>query len=416
MKTNLQQQMKYNKFILLLFLANLTIAQNSTTAKIKTVVQNGLHKIVLPPVIRSSSKQDLSNFRIFDAKENEVPYFLIQNKNKTVTNNFSEYKIISKTVIPKKSTTIVIENPSVQNYNQLSLFIANSNVIKSYSISGSDNQKNWFGLSNSQELFDLNNNMETHVVKTIFFPLCSYHFLKIDLDDKKTLPINIMKAGIFKNVVKNNSLLEIPPKSLSITQLPSKKETLIHVVFDAPQIINQITFDISKPNFYERNTTIYKNTARKIKHKTETYPTTITNFELNSNTKNTFNIPEIFEKEFFIKVENQDNQPLTITEVKCKQIPISIIADINANEEYTIKTGNPDLNTPQYDLSNFKNNISNNLPETSIYEIKKIIATENIISNKSFWQQAWFMWICIIFGGITILYFTTSLIKDMKSQ
>jgi hypothetical protein len=408
--------MKYNKFIILLFLANLSIAQNSTTAKIKTVVHNGLHKIVLPPAIRSLSKENLSDFRIYDAQENEVPYFLIKNENETVTNNFDEYKIVSKTVIPKKSTSIIIENSTVQNYNQISLFIANSNVIKSYSISGSDNQKEWFGLLNSQELFDLASNTETSVTKTISLPLCSYRYLKIDLDDKKTLPINILKAGSFKSQIHNNSLLQIVPNSLTITHLSSKKETLIHVVFDTPQIINQVTFEISKPNFYTRNTTIYKNEARKLKRKTETYPATIAYFELSSNVKNTFNVPEIFEKDFFIKIENQDNQSLTISEVKCMQIPISIIADLNANEEYTIKTGNPNLNTPQYDLSDFKKNISNNLPETSIYEIKKTVTTENSISNKSFWQQTSFMWVCIILGGLAILYFTTSLVKEMKSQ
>lgn len=416
MKTNPTTAMKYNKFILLLFLTNLSIAQNTTTAKIKTVMQNGLHKIVLPPEIRSFSKQDLSDFRIFDAKENEVPYFLVQNESKKVTSDFNEYKIISKTVVPKKSSSIIIEVPSVQNYEQISFFIANSNVIKRYSVSGSDDQKEWFGLSNAQELYDLASNSQTYVVKTISLPLCSYKFLKIDLDDKKTLPINILKAGNFNSQIKSDSLLLITPKSFSVTQLPSKKETLIHIAFDAPQIINQVTFEISKPNFYTRNATIYKNETREIKHKTEIVPVGITNFELSSKTKNTFDIPETFEKEFFIKIDNQDNQPLSIADIKCTQIPVSIIADLNANEAYTIKTGNPNLGAPQYDLSNFKNSISGNLPETSIYEIKKTVLTKSAGADKSFWQQAWFMWTCIILGGIAIVYFTTSLVKDMKAE
>lgn len=408
--------MKYNSLIFLLLLANLSIAQNSATAKIKAVVQNGLHKIVLPAEIRSYSKQDASDFRIFDAKENEVPYFLIKNENEMETTNFSEYKIVSKTVIPKKSTSVIIENPSVRNYDRISLFIANSDAIKTYSISGSDNQNEWFGLSNRQELYDLSSNTETYVIKTIPLPLCSYKFLKIDLDDKKILPINILKAGSFKSQIQSNSLLQITPKSFTVSKLSPKKETLIHIIFDAPQIINQVTFEISKPNFYTRNAILFKNETRKLKRKTKTFPATMAYFELSSETKNTFNIPEIFEKEFFVKIENQDNQPLTITGVKCMQIPVSIISDLNANEEYTVKTGNPNLGAPQYDLSNFKNSISNNLPETSIYEIKKVVTTANIIPSKSFWQQAWFMWTCIILGGIAILYFTASLVKDMKAN
>jgi len=407
--------MKFNKFIVFLFVANLSFAQN-TTAKIKTVAQNGLYKIVLPPDIRSFSNEEMSDFRIFDSKEKEVPYFLIQNANETITNNFDEYEIISKTTVPKKNTSVIIENPSKQNYSQISLFIANSNVVKQYSISGSDDQKEWFGLSNNQELYDLSSNTETYVVKTISLPLNSYKFLKIDFNDKKTLPINVVKAGNFKSHTQNNSLLQIVPKEFTVSQLPSKKETMIRISFESPQIINQLIFEISKPNFYTRNTTVFKNEVRKIKHKTKIYPVTIANFELNSKTKNTFNIPELFVKEFFIKIENQDNQPLVITAVKCMQVPLSIVADLNANEQYTIKTGNPNLNPPDYDLSNFKNSISGNLPETSIYEIKKTNLPVNAGTNKSFWQQAWFMWICILFGAITIGYFTTSLMKDMKTE
>lgn len=416
MKTNLMKLMKLNKFLILFFLTNLSFAQNKTTAKIKTVANDGLYKIVLPPAIRSFSKENLSDFRVFDTKGNEVPYFIIENEKETFSNTFEEYSILSKTVVPKKSSSIVISNPSLTNINQISLSIANSDVVKTYSISGSDDQKEWFGLSNSQELEDLNSTDKTTVFKTISFPLCSYRFLKIDFDDKKTLPINILKAGNFNSQVQNNLLQQIIPKSISITQIPNEKKTQIHLVFDAPQVINQIAFDITKPTLYKRNASIFKNVTRKIKHKTETYQENIANFELSSDTKNTFNISEIFEKEFFIIIENQDNQPLTVSEIKCNQIPVAIIADLKANEKYTVKTGNSNLNAPQYDLSYFKNNIATTLPKTIIYGIEQTITTQNGIQEKSFWQQSWFMWLCIALGGIAILYFTASLVKDMKGN
>ncbi|WP_264208628.1 hypothetical protein [Flavobacterium shii] len=408
--------MKPNKFLLLLFLVNFSFAQYNTTAKIKAAATTGLNKIILPPAIRSASKEDLRDFRIFDSKGIEVPYFIVRNEKETFSSTFEEYSIVSKTVVPNKSTSIIIANPSTQSINQISLFIANSDVTKNYSVSGSEDQKEWFGLSNSQKLHDLNSNDKTNVIKTISFPLSSYRFLKIDFDDKKTLPINILKAGNFNEQVKNNSLQEIVPQSSSVTQLPSEKKTKIHIIFDVPQVLNQISFDISKPAFYKRDAILYKNAIRKRKHKTETYAENITYFELNSNTKNTFNIPQIFEKEFFITISNEDNPALDVAEIKFYQIPVSIIADLNANEKYTIKTGNKNLSEPQYDLSNFKNNIATNLPQTSIYEIKQITNTDTKAQNKSIWQQSWFMWMCIVIGGIAILYFTTSLVKDMKKN
>jgi hypothetical protein len=407
--------MKLNSLFILLFLTNFSFAQFQTTGKIKEVPENGFHEIVLSPEIRSYSKRDLSDIRIFNTKGNEIPYF-IQSNSEALLNTFEEYTIVSKTVFPKKSTSIIIAVPAVKNNNQLSLFIANADVVKNYSISGSNDQTQWFGISNSQTLDDLNSSSEASVIKTISYPLSTYKYLKFDFDDRKTLPVNILKVGNFDTQLQKNILQEVRPKKAATTELTSLKQTEIHVLFDAPQIINEIAFEISRPTYYKRNVIIYKKVQQQTKHKLETYDEEIVSFELNSNTKNSFIIPEIFEKEFYIKIENKDNQPLNISAVKYSQKPVSVIVDLNANEKYIIKTGNKILNEPEYDLSDFKNNITGKLPQTNIYEIKQIVSPKNQAEKKSFWQQGWFMWLCILLGGITILYFTASLVKDLKEK
>jgi hypothetical protein len=90
------------------------------------------------------------------------------------------------------------------------------------------------------------------------------------------------------------------------------------------------------------------------------------------------------------------------------------IADLKANEKYTITTGNSELNSPEYDLENFKNSMDNNLPKAKIYEIKHLDSQKAILKNESIWQQPWFMWLCIGFGGIIVAFFTRSLINDVK--
>jgi hypothetical protein len=407
--------MKLNKFIFLLFIANLSFGQYQTTGKIKPVSQNGLHEIVLSPEIRSYSKQDLSDIRLFDSKGNEVPYF-IKNDTTVSSNTFEEYTIVSKTVSPKKNTSIVIAIPANKNNNQLSLYIANSDAEKKYSISGSDDQKEWFGISNSETLSDLSNTSETSVIKTISYPLNKYHYLKIDFDDKKTLPVNVLKVGNFSSQLQKSILSEIIPHKTATTENRSKKETQIHVLFDTPQVINEISFEISKPTYYNRKVIVYKKVRRETKRKSAEFDEEIASFELNSNAKNSFTVSEIFEKEFFIKIENHDNQPLSISKIKYDQKPIAIVADLNSGENYILKTGNKTLTEPEYDLSDFKNNIAVHLPQTFVYDIQQKSKTKNQTEVKSFWQQPWFMWLCILLGGITILFFTTSLVKDLKRK
>ena len=407
--------MKRYNFLILLLAINGLFAQQNTTAKIKSVNENGLCKIILPTDIRSFSKEDLSDFRIYDAKQNEVPYFIIQDKNQATASGFSEFKIISKTMIPKKKTTIIVETPE-KTIDEMVLSIANSVVTKSLDISGSNDQKEWFGLINKAQLFNLESARGLSVFKTLALPLSSYRYLKIEFDDKKTLPINVLKVGVFTNKISNNSVQEIFPKSSVITQFPSQKQTRIQVVFENRQIVNQIVFNTTSPRFYKRNGRIYLFKIREIKRKTETYKKTISTFELNSDLKKPVNISQLFEKVFYIEIENQDNQPLAFSEIRFFQNPVFLIADLKAGESYSIKTGNPKAEAPEYDLENFKSKMTNNLPQTTIYEINRQNSNTIKVKEKSIWKQTWFMWLCIGLGGIAILYFTVKLVKDMKNN
>ena len=407
--------MKITKIIFFLLVANAGMAQNFTTAKISNVNKNGLHKIVLPTQIRSISKEDLSDFRILDSKGNEVPYFYNSANEATTTSNYVEYKIISETSIPKKTTTIVFEN-SEKSISSLLLSIANYDGEKTYNLSGSNDQKQWYGLSNNNVLNDLSAPEELNVTKMISFPLTNYKYFKIELDDKKSLPISIQKIGNDTSQTKFNDLLPVNYASKEIKEFKDEKKTKIHVKFDNSQFLNQIRFEIAEPKLFKRNVKIFKLETRKVKHKFETFEQEITNFELNSDSQNAFNLFNIYEKDFYIEIENQDNQPLKILNASFFQVPISVIADLKTSEKYTLKTGNPNAIAPNYDIENFKNSITAELPEAKISEIVIPKLSQKNVQEKQFWEQPWFMWVCICVGGIAVLYFSISLLKDLNKQ
>jgi hypothetical protein len=407
--------MKLNKFLVVLLAINSLLAQQNTTAKIETVTESGLHKIMLAPEIRSFSNEDLSDFRILDAKSKQVPYFILRGDNEVNFSSFLECKIISKTAVPKSKTTLIFENPKT-SIDEIVLSVANSDVTKRYSISGSNDQKEWFGLINNSLLTQLENSEDTSVFKTISLPLTSYRYLKIDFNDKKTLPINVLKIGYISNKTSYPKLEEIFPKSSKITQFSAPKITQIHISFQNRQMVNHLIFEIKNPSLFKRKARIYVLKSHQVKHKTQNYQETSYEFELNSNSKNAINMPQLFEKEFFIEIENQDNPPLTLAKIQFFQNQVGVIADLKANEKYTIQTGNSNLNAPNYDLENFKSKMENNLPETKIYDIKHVVSQKINSQNKSFWQQSWFMWLCIGLGGIAILYFTSSLVKDVNNK
>jgi hypothetical protein len=406
---------KLTKIIVFLFFVNLSFAQNITNAKLKPVSQNGLHKLILPVEIRSFSEKDLSDFRILDSKGNEVPYFADKNAEAVSNSSYKEYKIVSKSEIPKKHSLFIFENPE-KTINQVALTIANYDGEKTYSLSGSNDQKQWFGISNNNYLSDLNVSDATFVSKTIEFPLTNYKYIKIDLDDKKSLPIRIIGVGNFNSKTKLTSLLNIDFKQKTIIEEKAEKKTQIHVVFENVNFLDQINFDITNPKMYKRYATIYKIVSVKIKHKFVDQKIELISFELNSDSQNTFNLASLHEKDFYIEIENDDNQPLEIKDIQFSQVPVYVIADLKTNENYTIKTGNPNLIAPVYDIPSFKNSISSNLPIAEILNIQTVKTTIEVSTKKEFWQESWFMWVCICVAAIAILYFTSSLIKDMKKS
>lgn len=403
------------KFLIFFLVSNFAIAQTKTNARINYDGKEGLHKIVIPSEIRSFSNEDLSDFRILDSNKNEVPYFSFRNENQSITSDFKEYSIISKTEILRKASTLIVENPEPK-LNSISLFIANYNDAKNYSISGSNDQKKWFGLTNSGILDDLNSPDLPSVVKSIAFPLMTYKYLKFDFNDSISLPINVLKVGNFSNKSNKNQMLSVAYNQKLITELKADKKTQIHIVFNNFQFLDQIKFTIANPKMYKRSVRIFKKVNRKVKHKFKMVDEEITNFDLNSETQNTFDLNSIHEKELIIEIENLDNPPLTIANIQFFQTPIIVIADFQANQNYTISTGDKTLFAPQYDIENFKNSISTNLPEAKIEDI--IISKEatNKSEIKPFWQQNWFMWLCISLGGIAIFYFAISLMKDMNQK
>lgn len=415
MKNQKISKMKSSRLILvLLLLANTLMAQQfKKTAKLSGIKTDGLHAIAISPQIRSFSNVDLSDVRLFGADNNEVPYYILKNARNTTSSNFEEYPIISKEIKPQKASIIIIENTGGNLLDQIVLNIANSNLLKICDISGSNNQKEWFGLLDKYQLSGLENPTSTSIFVNINLPKSNYHYLKFQFQDSTTAPINVLKIGNFKQASVSQQLLYLKADFIKHSTNTEQKRTQINLRFNQPQIIENIVFKVAKPNFYNRKARILANRTLLKKHnKKEHYQETLAQFELNSNRDNNFELPQLFEKEITIEIDNQDNPALEITSIDLAQLPVYLVADLKTNQNYTLKTGDATLSAPSYDLAN---NANSNLPTASFSELNTIEnqhSTQN--TNTSFWQNKYFLWFCIAAAGLVTFYFSASLLKDMK--
>jgi len=395
-----------------ILIIGISSAQNYQ-GKLNKVSENGLHQLLLTPEARSASQNNPDFLRIFDSENNEVPYVIYNGKSSN--SSFKNFLIISKTAVPNVATSIIISNENALNLDNITLKIANTDVDKKYSISGSYDQKEWFGLVSNKIINNLNEAGKTSVERNFSFPLNNYRFLKFDFIDKNSLPINVLEAGLEENHYVNQSKTELQNFTQKIETDKKLKQTRLTITFQNPQVIDGIGFYISSPGYYLRDARILINKTRIYKKSTENDEENISSFQLNSKSKNRFEFQSFLAKQFIIEIDNQDNQVLEIKKINLFQSPVSILTDLKSNENYTLKIDST-WSEPQYDLANSGIDFNQNYPIATISNLEKLDRSKPNEQAETFWQTPLFMWICIVLAVVIIGYFALGLIKDMNKE
>jgi hypothetical protein len=405
-------QMKIKTLIYCLFITSFGFSQ-SHKATLSKIQKDGFHKITISSEVRSVSQDNLAYFRILDKNKKEVPFANFDNAHHNSL-LFQKLDVLSKTRSKDSITSIIVSLNELKNVTELSLVISNTTINKAYSISGSNNQQDWFGLVSNQTLNDLTNANGNTITKSIVLPRNNYKFLRFDFNDKKSLPINVLEIGYYKGGRKDIETTYLTDFKYKISQDQKHKKTIITFNSNNFQRVDGISFDV-KTKLFLRNASVFVNTTRKVRKRKENFKQEISSFNLNSNASNTFQINSFFEKEFTIEIDNQDNQPLDISKIKVFQNTVSILADLKANEKYEVII-DATLSQPNYDLANFTQNISAELPEATISNLKKINSESKDTSEKAFWQKPVFLWSAILLTLALLAYFVFSMLKEVDKN
>jgi hypothetical protein len=405
--------MKIFKTLLLLLVSYYGFAQQFTvTSKLLGIQKDGLHTIVLTPDFRAYADENLSGIRVKDSKGKEVPYFL-ESAGKSISKyNFKEYTILSKAMVTDTSSQVIIQNTLGTKWDQVTLAIANTDASKTYSISGSHDNKEWFGLVNNQILGDLYSHSDTLVYKTLAMPVNAYKYIKISFNDKKTLPVNILAAGKVTGTQTTAVLQEVANAHVKVFELTEKK-TQITITFNNPVTVNQIAFNVASPVLYHRNATIYVERTKQRKKKIVTYLEEVYSFELNSSSPNVLQNLGFTENKLVIEIDNKDNGPLIMDWVKLYQTPVNLVGYFKAGEHYTVMAGNPQLSEPDYDIKNFKEQMPDSIAKATMDKTVVLSVKPKGINGGN---SPWIMWVCIAAGALILLYFCYSLVQDLNKK
>lgn len=394
-------------------------AQNYTHSLSITSRQGGLEALPVSTELKNVSNTGFNDVRILDKNNNEVPYFQVNESFTYSSTRFKEYKLEDKHIDNKRYTVFTVLNPDKKPIQNIVLVIKNSDAFKMCDIEGSDDKQQWYAVSDHIYMYNLYDEGTVNAYRTLYFPRVNYKYIKIHISDLSTAPLNIIKAGYFEGAISAGKLNLVKPDLYNFITDKEKKVSVARVVFSNSTPVDKMIFKIKAPNFYKRRAHIFVSRSQSVKGGTRLYREEITSFELNSESYNSFEFHNFREKEFEIEIENDDNPPLEIETIDMLQLQTYLVADFKAGENYTLFAGNKKLKTPSYDIEYFRDKISQYLPTLEVGELQTIpVKPLPVVApkEKQFWEQPWFMWVCIAIASFILFLFSVKVLRDLKNK
>lgn len=377
-------------------------------AELPEVKQSGFYNILIDPAVNTHLKEDLSDIRIYNNGK-EVPYIL-KSENASSSTSFHEYTIVENKST-NKWTQLILQNVSKSRINNISLIIKNSDVKKKARLSGSDDKQNWYIIKDNYNLEAVYSGQNTFEVKVLDFPLSDYEYYKLDIEDSLSAPIKILKAGYYDTQVEEAKYISIPAPIISQKD-SSNKRSYIKVSFNSPQFIDRLKIEVEGPAYFLRPIRI----AKLIQDRKLTYWESLYQDELRSNHDNILLLDHYFTDHFYLIIENNDNQPLTVKSITGFQLTHYLTAKLDQGQKYTLKFGNKDMGYPTYDLEYFRDSIPTSTPIIKAENITNIDIQKAQVDKDDFFKSTIWIWVAICIVIALLGYMSYRMLKDMKKE
>ncbi|MCG9879417.1 MAG: hypothetical protein MH472_02355 [Bacteroidia bacterium] len=196
------------------------------------------------------------------------------------------------------------------------------------------------------------------------------------------------------------------------------KTTLIKVFSAQPQWIQVLSIHIDSARYFKREWRAYEKSLVRTKPRKKVWQETpIVHNEISSYGKTIFPLYHYLRDTIFIEIYNLDNPPLPIIDIKFFQKKLKLFAYLEKDEEYLIKCGNSALSQPRYDLSSFAKMIQDSAVNSLEYnDITTAYLKPKAKQNIRFYEQKYFVWLCIILGVSTLFFFSLKMLQEKKNE
>lgn len=374
-------------------------------------INNQWHKIVLPNDIFGKVSPNLSDIRIFGIISGdtiEAPFLLQLTAEKILRSEISFIQL--NTSRSDKGYFFTFEVPSEEIINKIELDFEQLNFDWKATLEGSQNQLNWFAITEDYRILSIKNGLTDFNFTTLNIPDSKFRFYRI-LVKSEGQP-NLTDAKIYNFKVTEGTFLNFKIKSSKVKEDRKSKTTIIDLKLEQPVPINRIkvnikdTFDFYRPvNIKYLQDSVNTELGRKYNYRNLATGT------LNSLEENEFSFSNTILQNLKIEIYNADNQPLTTGDIEIIGYVHELVIRFTEPADYYLVYGNNTANAPQYDIAKFINRIPLGI------ETLKLAYEENVEKTKKLGKAPLFenkTWLWIVLTAIILLlgYFCFKMMRE----
>ena len=398
--------MKLYLFIILsLLLSPGAFAQSVWTEEIQPVEVSGYYNIQLGQgIIAKSLDGDLSDLKILDSKNNEVPYFLRSVNPIREISRFEDYNL-KQNQVKDSLNVVIIDNQEKEDINRFYIIVRKADVSKYASLRGSNDLKQWYIVRQKTSVSGFGDADEVLILD---FPEGNYRYYEITLENNQNSPLEVLKVGKIKNSSIYAQFTELQLGYFLQKDSISDKKT--YITFPDSQdtyCISKLEVGINNKAYFFRHAVM----SDSISHSHVT-------FDLSSKGNNTFFINSfLFSRNTSIAIENHNNPPLKVDFVKAYGLNRYVCAYLEEGQSYIVRVGQKDKTPPKYDIEYFQNDIPADLPVIKTNNLQSIVSKNTEKARELSWiEKPVFLWGVIVIIGLFLLFICVKMIREMKKK
>jgi hypothetical protein len=385
-------------------------------AALDSIKTSGFYNIVLSPEINAHLKKDYSDVRIVNTVGKWVSHALHVPAYE-ITSHSANLDLKYSVLENNRANSIFIINGKDEKLNNIELSIRNSSAERYCSLSGSDDNKNWFVINDSILINPIPSDTKSKNTFNINFPLNDYNFYRLVIFNSNKDPYDVIgitsiakieDSGVFKSKVLVNP-------SPIISQKDSNKISYIKITQQHPYHFDGFNIKVSGVKYYSRNADIFIPTNPN--HSFSNPGKLLQSFTISNNSNLNFHLPllSINDSIFYLLVHNEDNLPLKINEVSTTINEHILKTYLEAGNSYRLIMGNGKAVEPIYDFAKLSFSFRDTATFLTIKNISAFPLQEKTEVKKET-NNKWIIWTALLAGLFILLLLTKKMIKEVDKK